>query len=60
MLEKLRITMTAEQLRSFGMPMLVIHATATESTSPEPAPEPQEPDHRVKAADLEKRLSLLK
>lgn len=60
MLEKLRITMTAEQLRSFGMPMLVIHANATELTSPEPAPEPEEPDHRVKAADLEKRLSLLK
>ena len=60
MLEKLRITMTADQLRSFGMPMLVIHATATESISPEPAPEPQESDHRVKAADLEKRLSLLK
>ena len=28
--------------------------------TPEPAPEPKEPDHRVKAADLEKRLSLLK
>ena len=59
LLDQLRTTMTADQLRSLGMPMLVIQA-AMPITSPEPSPEPKEPDHRVKAADLEKRLSLLK
>ena len=50
--EQLRPAMTADQLRSLGFPMLVIHAS--------PVPKPPQPEHRVKAADLEKRLSLLK
>ena len=50
--EQLRTTMTADQLRSLGFPMLVIHAS--------PVPKPPQPEHRVKATDLEKRLSLLK
>ena len=50
-------------IASIPKPMPVMQAEPEHPPDPEPTPEEPEtitPDNRVKAADLEKRLSLLK
>ena len=56
------LTISADQLKELVLSSATLPPVVIVTASPNhmPAPEKKEPDNRVKAADLEKRLSLLK